>query len=63
MISFYCTCILFHYFDKNDKCEVIYKMFHISHRYREITGSLRNCLNCVHNCDDHGLLNDKCVSE
>ena len=37
-----------------------------SHRYREVTGSnpvkswlfqasIRNCLNCVHNYDDHGL--------
>jgi len=40
-----------------------------SHRYREATGSnqveapnpsglhTHNCTNCVHNCDDHSLLN------
>ena len=39
-----------------------------SHQYREVTGSnpvevlnfsgfyLRNCINCVHNCEDHSLL-------
>ena len=39
-----------------------------AHRYREVTGSnpvevltfsgfyIRNCLNCVHNCKDHSLL-------
>ena len=42
-----------------------------SHRYREVTGSnpvevltfsgltVRNCFNCVQNCDDHGLLDFK----
>ena len=29
-------------------------------RYREVTGS--NCLNCVHNCDNHGLLHSHIVS-
>ena len=31
-------------------CEVIYEMFQ---------ASVRNCLNCVQNCDDHGLLDFK----
>ena len=45
----------------------IAQLVRASHRYREVTGSnpvevlifqasIRNCLNCVHNCDDHGLL-------
>ena len=51
-------------------CEVIYEMFHIlncggtfaSSRVRTLLkswlfeASVRNCLNCVHNCDDHSLL-------
>ena len=40
-----------------------------SHRYREVMGSnpvealnfsgfyIHNCMNCVHNCEDHSLLN------
>ena len=43
-------------------------MVRASHRYREVTGSnpvedlnfsgfyIRNCINCVHNCEDHSLL-------
>ena len=46
----------------------IAQLVRASHRYRKVTGSnlvevltfseasIRNCLNCVHNCDDHGLL-------
>ena len=44
----------------------IAQLVRASHRYREVTvqtplkswlfqASLRSCLNCVHNCDDHGL--------
>ena len=43
-------------------------MVRASHRYREVTGSnpvedlnfsgfyIRNCISCVHNCEDHSLL-------
>ena len=45
----------------------IAQLVRASHRYSEVTGSnpvkswlfqasVRNCLNCVQNCDDHGLL-------
>ena len=43
----------------------IAQLVRASHRYREVTGSnpvevltfsIRNCFNCVHNCDDHSLL-------
>ena len=48
----------------------IAQLLRASHRYREVTGSnpvevltfqasLRNCLNCVHRCDDHSLLDFK----
>ena len=42
-------------------CEVIYEMFHILNCGFEIIfqASIRNCLNCVHNCDDYGLLDFK----
>ena len=40
-----------------NECEVIYEMFH------EMIGPLtfsgfyiHNCINCVHNCEDHSLL-------
>ena len=43
---------------------VIAQLLRASHRYREVTGSnpvevltfSGNYLNCVHNCDDHSLL-------
>ena len=50
-----------------NECEVIYEIFH-DNRYREVTGSnaletlnfsgfyIRNCINCVHNYEDHSLL-------
>ena len=46
----------------------ITQLVRASHRYREVTGSnpvevlnfsgfyIRNCINCVHNCEDHSLL-------
>ena len=45
----------------------IAQLVRASHRYREVTGSnpikswlfqasIRNCLNCVHNCEDHSSL-------
>ena len=49
----------------------IAQLVRASHRYREVLGSnpvevltfsgfcIRNCLNCVHNCDDHSLLDFK----
>ena len=48
----------------------IAQLVRASQRYREVTGSksvevllyeasLCNCLNCVHNCDDHSLLDFK----
>mgnify|MGYP000444687548 CR=1 FL=1 len=48
----------------------IAQLVRASHQYREVMGSnpvevltfsafLRNCLNCVHNCDDHTLLDFK----
>ena len=48
----------------------IAQLVRASHRYREVTHSnpvkswlfqpsIRNCLNCVHNCGDHGLLDFK----
>jgi len=38
--------------------EVIYEMFHILNCgfSRLFQASIRNCLNCVHNCDDHSSL-------
>ena len=44
----------------------IAQLVRASHRYREVTGSnswlfqasIRNCLNCDHNGDDHSLLNN-----
>ena len=46
------------------------QLVRVSHLYREVTGSnpvevltfqasIRNCLNCVHNCEDHSLLDFK----
>ena len=48
----------------------IAQLVRASHRYREVTGSnpvevltfqasIHNCLSCVHNCDDHSLLDFK----
>ena len=48
----------------------IAQLVRASHQYREVMGSnpvevltflafLCNCLNCVHNCDDHTLLDFK----
>ena len=42
-------------------CEVIHEMFPIlnSQMTRLFQVSIRKCLNCVHNCDDHSLLDFK----
>ena len=42
-------------------CEVIYEMFHILNcgveiKWAMIIAVIRNCLNCVYNCDDHSSL-------
>ena len=45
-------------------CGFIAQLVRASHRYCEVTGSnpvevlssIRNCLNCIHNCDDHSWL-------
>ena len=45
-------------------CEVIYEMFHILNcgKKKLFQASIRNCLNCVHNCDDHSSLDFKICS-
>ena len=44
-------------------CEVIYEMFHIIIELRIWNQvSYDHCLNCVHNCDDHSLLNNIIVN-
>ena len=35
-------------------CEVIYEIFHI------LCNSIHDCLNCVHNCDNHSSILDQC---
>ena len=54
---------------------LIAQLLRASHRYREGTGSnhveaawlfqasIRSCLNCVHNCDDHSLLDNFHLAE
>ena len=50
-----------------EACGFIAQLVRASHRYREVTrskswlfkASIRNCLNYVHNCDDHSLLDFK----